>query len=140
MLVFYQQQLAGLGINVFFHTVVGDNPERLKSAIEMAENRSKIIIFTGGLGPTKDDLTKETIAKHLGKKLVIDQQALESIELYFKRTSRVMTENNRKQALVIEGITFFQMIMEWLLVWSLRAGSHTLYASSWTTEGNGTNV
>lgn len=100
---FLSAQLAGLGIDVFFHTVVGDNPERLKSAIETAENRSEIIIFTGGLGPTKDDLTKETIAKHLGKKLVIDPQALESIELYFKRTSRVMTENNRKQALVIEG-------------------------------------
>lgn len=100
---YLSEQLAGLGINVFFHTVVGDNPDRLKTAIETAEKRSKVIIFTGGLGPTKDDLTKETIAKHLGKALVMDQQALESIELYFKRTNRVMTENNRKQALVLEG-------------------------------------
>lgn len=100
---FISQQLAGLGINVFYHTVVGDNPDRLKSAIEIAENRSKIIIFTGGLGPTKDDLTKETIARHLGKQLVMDEAALESIELFFKRTNRVMTENNRKQALVLEG-------------------------------------
>ncbi|MGG3561747.1 competence/damage-inducible protein A [Neobacillus rhizosphaerae] len=100
---FISQQLAGLGINVFYHTVVGDNPDRLKSAIEIAENRSKIIIFTGGLGPTKDDLTKETIARHLGKQLIMDEVALESIELFFKRTNRVMTENNRKQALILEG-------------------------------------
>ncbi|MDQ1146672.1 nicotinamide-nucleotide amidase [Bacillus sp. SORGH_AS 510] len=100
---FLSQQLAGLGINVFYHTVVGDNPDRLKAAIEIAENRSSIIIFTGGLGPTKDDLTKETIARHLGKKLVMDEAALESIELYFKRANRVMTENNRKQALILEG-------------------------------------
>jgi nicotinamide-nucleotide amidase len=100
---FLSQALAGLGINVYFHTVVGDNPDRLKSAIELAENRAEVIIFTGGLGPTKDDLTKETIARHLGKELVIDETALASIELFFKRTNRVMTENNRKQALVLAG-------------------------------------
>ncbi|MEH7418596.1 competence/damage-inducible protein A [Neobacillus drentensis] len=100
---FISQQLADLGINVFFHTVVGDNPDRLLSAIKTAETRANVIIFTGGLGPTKDDLTKETIARHLGKNLVLDQNALESIELYFARTNRVMTENNRKQALVLEG-------------------------------------
>lgn len=100
---FLSQQLAGLGVDVYFHTVVGDNPDRLKSAIEIAEERSKIIIFTGGLGPTKDDLTKETIARHLGKELVMDEKALTSIEDYFKRTNRVMTENNRKQALVLSG-------------------------------------
>jgi nicotinamide-nucleotide amidase len=100
---FVSQQLAGLGINVYFHTVVGDNPDRLKSAIEIAEKRADIIIFTGGLGPTKDDLTKETIARHLRKELVMDEIALNSIELYFKRTNRVMTENNRKQALVLKG-------------------------------------
>lgn len=100
---FISQQLAGLGINVYFHTVVGDNPDRLKSAIEIAENRADIIIFTGGLGPTKDDLTKETIARHLGKELVMDETALDSIELFFKRTNRVMTDNNRKQALVLNG-------------------------------------
>ncbi|MFF2449779.1 competence/damage-inducible protein A [Neobacillus sp. NPDC058068] len=100
---FLSQHLAGLGIDVYYHTVVGDNPERLKAAIEHAEARSEIIIFTGGLGPTKDDLTKETIARHLGKGLVMDEMAFASIELFFKRTNRVMTENNRKQALVLEG-------------------------------------
>lgn len=100
---FLSRQLAQIGVNVFYHTVVGDNSDRLLSAIEIAEKRSDLIIFTGGLGPTKDDLTKETIAAHLGRKLVYDQEALHSIELYFQRTKRVMTENNRKQALVIDG-------------------------------------
>ncbi|MGX6441911.1 competence/damage-inducible protein A [Neobacillus sp. K501] len=100
---FLSQHLAGLGINVYFHTVVGDNSDRLKSALEIAEKRSNLIIFTGGLGPTKDDLTKETIAKYLGKQLVMDAEALASIELFFKKTNRVMTENNKKQALVFEG-------------------------------------
>jgi nicotinamide-nucleotide amidase len=100
---FLSRQLAELGINVFYHTVVGDNPDRLKSAIKIAQERAELIIFTGGLGPTKDDLTKDTIAWELGKKLILDEQAMMSIELYFKKTNRVMTENNRKQALVIEG-------------------------------------
>jgi nicotinamide-nucleotide amidase len=100
---FLSKNLADLGINVFYHTVVGDNSERLKKAIEIAENRSDVLIFTGGLGPTKDDLTKETIASHLDKKLVMDQQALDSIEEYFSMTGRIMPENNKKQAMIIEG-------------------------------------
>lgn len=100
---FLSQQLAGQGIDVYFHTVVGDNPDRLKSAIEAAEKRANVIIFTGGLGPTKDDLTKETIARHLGTELVMDETALAAIELFFKRTNRVMTENNKKQALILKG-------------------------------------
>ncbi|MEK4199668.1 competence/damage-inducible protein A [Cytobacillus sp. FSL K6-0265] len=100
---FLSQQLADLGVNVFYHTVVGDNAGRLESAIKIAENRAELIIFTGGLGPTKDDLTKETIAKHLQTDLVMDDTALASIEEYFKRTNRPMTENNRKQALVLSG-------------------------------------
>lgn len=99
---FLSKQLADIGVNVFYHTVVGDNPSRLKSALEIAEKRSDLIIFTGGLGPTKDDLTKESIAAHLGKDLVYDEAALRSIESYFTKTNRVMTENNRKQALILK--------------------------------------
>ncbi|WP_066058429.1 competence/damage-inducible protein A [Robertmurraya korlensis] len=98
---FISKQLASIGTNVFYHTVVGDNPTRLQQAIAVAEGRSNLIIFTGGLGPTKDDLTKETIAKHLGKELEFDQAALNSISQYFERTNRIMTENNKKQALVL---------------------------------------
>ncbi len=100
---FISEQLAEMGINVYYHTVVGDNAGRLKEAIEVAQKRSNVIIFTGGLGPTKDDLTKETIANVLEKELVYDEEALESIEQYFIRTKRTMSENNKKQALVLDG-------------------------------------
>lgn len=100
---FLSKQLAEIGVNVYYHTVVGDNSNRLKQAIEIAQERSNLIIFTGGLGPTKDDLTKETIANVLGRQLVIDSDALESIEEYFHKVKGFMTENNRKQALVLEG-------------------------------------
>lgn len=102
---FLSKQLAEIGINVYYHTVVGDNPARLADVIKISQSRSDLIIFTGGLGPTKDDLTKETIAKMLDKQLVFDEDALHSIEDYFKRTNRHMTENNKKQALVIDGST-----------------------------------
>lgn len=100
---FISSQLSELGINVFYHTVVGDNSSRLEETIRIAESRADLIIFSGGLGPTKDDLTKETIAKHLGIKLAFDPVALQFIESYFETQGRVMTENNRKQALVLEG-------------------------------------
>ncbi|MFP3918151.1 competence/damage-inducible protein A [Lysinibacillus telephonicus] len=100
---FISTQLSELGINVFYHTAVGDNAGRLKDVIEIAESRSDLIIFSGGLGPTKDDLTKETIANHLGVPLVFDNVALTYIEEYFAQRGREMTENNRKQALVLEG-------------------------------------
>lgn len=100
---FISNQLSELGINVFYHTVVGDNAQRLKEVIEVAESRADLIIFSGGLGPTKDDLTKETIAKHLHTPLVMEEVALRYIEEFFAKRNRPMTENNRKQALVLEG-------------------------------------
>ncbi len=100
---FISKQLSELGINVYYHTVVGDNPSRLQDAIRIAEQRADCIVFSGGLGPTKDDLTKETIARHLGVGLHFDSVALIQIENYFKRLGRNMTDNNRKQALVLEG-------------------------------------
>ncbi|HHY74714.1 MAG TPA: competence/damage-inducible protein A [Bacillus bacterium] len=102
---FLSKELAELGINVFYHSVVGDNEARLKHVIETARNRSDVLIFTGGLGPTKDDLTKETLASVLALPLVEDKNVLETIASYFKKQHRQMTENNRKQALVIEGST-----------------------------------
>lgn len=99
---FLSSHLAEIGINVYYHTVVGDNPERLENAIEIAEKRADLIIFTGGLGPTKDDLTKETIARHLNTSLTMDEDAMFSIEAFFQRAGRPMTENNKKQALVLK--------------------------------------
>ena len=100
---FISSQLSELGINVYYHTVVGDNAERLKEVIQIAESRSDLLIFSGGLGPTKDDLTKETIAKHLNVDLVEDEEAMKSIEDFFAKQNRIMTDNNRKQALVLKG-------------------------------------
>lgn len=100
---FISSQLSELGINVFYHTVVGDNSKRLEEAIAVAESRADCIIFSGGLGPTKDDLTKETIARHLGVDLTFDEVALTYIEQFFAKRGRAMTENNRKQALVLAG-------------------------------------
>ncbi|MCA0990265.1 competence/damage-inducible protein A [Pseudalkalibacillus hwajinpoensis] len=100
---FISQRLADLGINVFYHTVVGDNHERLKQAIEVAQTRSDLLVFTGGLGPTKDDLTKETIAETLNKQLVYNEEAMKTIQAYYDKTGAPMSENNRKQALVLEG-------------------------------------
>lgn len=100
---FISSRLAEVGADVYYHTVVGDNPARLKEAIEIAEKRADILIFSGGLGPTKDDMTKETIATHIGVGLVSDDEALNYIEQFFKRSKRGMTENNKKQALVLKG-------------------------------------
>ena len=102
---FLSKQLSELGINVYYHTVVGDNAERLKEAIHIAEARADIIIFTGGLGPTKDDLTKHTIATHLHKTLVYNEEALTVIKEFFEKVKRPMTDNNQQQALVLDGCT-----------------------------------
>ena len=99
---FLSRQLAEIGVNVYFHTVVGDNSTRLKQTLEIAEERSQLVILTGGLGPTKDDLTKETIAAHLQTELVMDEHALASIQAYFDKTGRPLTDNNKKQALVLK--------------------------------------
>ena len=93
-------QLAELGIDVHYQTVVGDNPQRLENTIFHAFSRANIIITTGGLGPTEDDLTKETGAKYFEEELVLDERALKRMESYFYKTGRTMTENNRKQAFV----------------------------------------
>lgn len=102
---FMSERLAEIGADIHYHTVVGDNPKRLKEAIEIAEKRSNVLLFSGGLGPTKDDMTKETIANHLNVALTLDEDALSYIEAYFERSKRQMTENNKKQAYVFEGST-----------------------------------
>ncbi|MDQ0253644.1 nicotinamide-nucleotide amidase [Evansella vedderi] len=104
---YLSEQLSHIGINVYHHSVVGDNETRLSEVLAVACNRSDLIIITGGLGPTKDDLTKETVAKFLGRNLVYDQETEKRIEAYFKQRDRTMTENNRKQAMIIEGAHVF---------------------------------
>ena len=102
------QSLSALGINVFWHTVVGDNPERLKEAVEIARRRADIIITTGGLGPTYDDLTKQTVCQVFGEKLVFHPEILEEIRAFYETALHVpMPENNTQQAELPEhGVIF----------------------------------
>lgn len=99
---------AELGINVLHQTVVGDNEERLIDALKLAFSRSDIVITTGGLGPTGDDITRETIAKVLKRPLVRDEHSMDVIRNYFARTGRKMGPSNEKQAMLPEGCTVLQ--------------------------------
>ena len=100
---YLSKKLAELGIDVYRQTVVGDNPERLTDCVRESLGRAELLITTGGLGPTGDDLTKEVVARILGRDLVTDQAALASIEGFFAARGRTMTSNNRKQALIPRG-------------------------------------
>jgi len=97
------QELAALGIDMYYQQVVGDNERRVIHAFDEAYSRSDIIITTGGLGPTDDDITKEVAAKYFNKKLIQDSGSIEKIRNYFKFRERTMTENNLKQGLIPEG-------------------------------------
>lgn len=102
------QALSALGINVFWQTVVGDNPVRLKEALEIARQRADILITTGGLGPTYDDLTKQTICESFGQKLVFHPEILEEIRAFYEGALHApMPENNAQQAELPEGCTIF---------------------------------
>ena len=99
------QGLSELGINVYYHTVVGDNPDRVRQAVEIARRRADIIITTGGLGPTCDDLTKVALAEAFGKPLVYHEPSAQRIRDRFAAMERPVTENNFQQAMVPEGCT-----------------------------------
>ena len=100
--------LSAVGVNVFWHTVVGDNPQRLKEALDIARRRADIIITTGGLGPTYDDLTKQTICEAFGKPLVLHQDILDGLKVFFEKNVHMkMPSNNRQQAELPEGCTVF---------------------------------
>ena len=102
------KELAGLGINLYHQSVVGDNPERLRQSLQLALKRADIVITTGGLGPTYDDLSKETIAACFGRTLGMDEDSLARIQAHFLRLGREMTDNNKKQAMMPQGCVIFQ--------------------------------
>src|SRR5919106_2816640 len=97
------QRLTALGVNLFFKAVVGDTPGRMREVMGGALKRADIVITSGGLGPTQDDLTREIVAEVTGRKLVFDETMLDWVESNFKRRGRTMTPNNRRQAYMPEG-------------------------------------
>lgn len=105
---YLSQKLASLGISVYHQSVIGDHPDRLKAALDDAFSgrgrpAADLVILSGGLGPTYDDLTKETVAAYFGRKLFLHEPSLEAIRQYFEKTGRVMSESNVKQAMMPEG-------------------------------------
>lgn len=97
------RRLGALGVNLYYKSVVGDNPGRMKEIIRTALDRSDIVITSGGLGPTQDDLTREVVAEVAGRKLLLDAVLLEQLEQNFRRRGRTMTPNNKRQAYIPEG-------------------------------------
>ena len=100
---YLSKQLAAYGVDVYAESVVGDHPARLTDAIRQALGRADIVILTGGLGPTADDLTRETTAALLGRELIFNEAVWDKIAAYFKSKNRVPVESNRRQAMVPEG-------------------------------------
>ncbi|HPI99405.1 MAG TPA: molybdopterin-binding protein, partial [Enterococcus sp.] len=99
---FLSEELAGLGIDVYYHSVVGDNPERLESLLALADQRSELIVLCGGLGPTEDDLTKQVTAAHVGQELIRDELGYQKLLSFFEKRQRPMTENNLLQTLIFK--------------------------------------
>ena len=109
---FLSKQLAAMGISVYHQTVVGDHPERLRTALADAfeghgRPAADLVILSGGLGPTYDDLTKETVAAYFGRKMELHEESLARIRDFFTRTGRNMTPNNQKQAMMPTGCVVF---------------------------------
>jgi nicotinamide-nucleotide amidase len=99
---YISNRLPDVGVGVYYHSVVGDNPGRLKECLQLALSRCDTVIMTGGLGPTQDDLTKETVAELMGRKLVLHQESLDKITAFFEKLNRPMAQNNVKQAYLPE--------------------------------------
>ena len=102
---YLSRELSALGINVYYHYTVGDNPGRLREAVKLALSRSDLIITTGGIGPTLDDLTKETIAEVLGMEMVEDPASMQKLRESYERSGRTMTPNNFRQGMFPKGST-----------------------------------
>ncbi len=106
---YISKQMARLGIDLYYHTVVGDNPERLNGVLDVALKRSNLVIMTGGLGPTKDDLTKEAVAAHFEKKMYFHEKTYENVKKRLDSYGiKEVTESQRKQAMVPEGALVIQ--------------------------------
>ena len=114
------EKLNSIGIEVKLKTIVGDDDARLEEAIKDAMRRSKVVITTGGLGPTEDDVTRKVAARALGRRLFLDETILEELRSRFRSFGRPMPERNSRQAMVIEAPRFFQTQTAALPVCSLN--------------------
>src|SRR5271167_3225936 len=103
--LFLTSELNQVGLRVVHKSVVGDTPDEMRSSFEEALGRADVIVSSGGLGPTDDDRTRQTVADLLGRKLFLDEEVLRSIHERFRRFGRAMPEINERQAMVIEGAT-----------------------------------
>lgn len=102
------QELLDIGLGMYYRQVVGDNPERIKEALEIASKRSDLIILSGGIGPTQDDITKQVVAEFVGDELIEDEVQLEKVKRYFQEKNRELTENIYRQTLTFsQGTTFY---------------------------------
>jgi nicotinamide-nucleotide amidase len=97
------QQLKNLGLNLYYKTTVGDNKDRIRTVIEQAHNRAEVVITSGGLGPTLDDLTREAIAEAVGVPLIFRQDLMDQIARRFQKMGATMSPNNARQAYIPEG-------------------------------------
>ena len=97
------RQLAELGVNVYFQTVVGDNAARIEEAVRLASSRADFVICTGGIGPTQDDITKDVLARMTGVRLVMHEPTLAAIRRYYEERKQPMPESNARQAALPEG-------------------------------------
>lgn len=102
---YLSQRLAELGIDVYYQTVVGDNVNRLLESIRIARSRADVLVFTGGLGPTADDVTRDAVAAYLGRGMTVHEPTMEKLETLFAGRGAALIESNRKQALLVEGAT-----------------------------------
>lgn len=108
---FLSERLNGMGIDVMYHFTVGDNPNRLEEILEEALQKTDLVITTGGLGPTQDDLTKEVVCKVMKDELVLNEPVLVAIQQFFLKVNRPMTDNNLKQAYVPKNAIVLQNSM-----------------------------
>ena len=105
---FVAREISSLGFSSYHQSTVGDNPKRLREALEVAFGRSDIVILTGGLGPTCDDITKKTVADEFGLPMYLNEEILEDIKAFFRVRNKEMTDNNIQQAMIPEGATVFR--------------------------------
>ncbi len=131
---YLSRELASLGIEVYHHVTVGDNPERLIEAVKQAEERVDLVIMSGGLGPTEDDITKKTMAEYLKVDLILHEETEDKIITYHKNSDFEMPENNQLQALILADSLALTNDTGLAVGMMLSKGGAPLCSTSWTAR------